>query len=109
MDVETPVYNCPDCDEPTAHNVLKAHVRQDENPPEQFVFATCQKSGNPALFFREDMGDGFASDPFYRLYPKNERHLSFALPQLVRDSYHEAVLCEGGKAWIAWRGMVGRT
>lgn len=55
------------------------------------------------------MGDGFNKDGYYRLYPPQERHITHNLPDIVRQSYDQAVLCEAGRAWTACVVMVGRT
>lgn len=55
------------------------------------------------------MGDGFAQDEYYRVFPPHERHLGFFMPPLVRSSYEEAVLCENAKAWTGCVVLVGRT
>ena len=102
------VYNCWSCDKPTNFIILKTHVLPDEAPPTEFAFAHCETCKQPAMFYREDMGDGFDNDPYYRLYPSHSRHIGFLLPDVVRTSYEEAVNCETSKAWIASVVMVGR-
>jgi hypothetical protein len=54
------------------------------------------------------MGDGFENDSYYRLWPSHSRHLGFALPEIVRQSYDEAVKCENAKAYVAAVVMVRR-
>lgn len=103
------VYQCESCDEPSSYDLISNHILPDEGPPEEYSFCFCQKCNQPALFIREDMGDGFENDSYYRLYPRHNRHLGFALPQIVRDSYEEAVKCEASKTWTACVVMVGRT
>lgn len=103
------VYDCPHCDRPTHFIIDKVHVLPDEGPPEEFSFAHCESCSHPAVFLREDVGDGFQNDTYYRVYPPHDRHIGFILPQVVRDSYEEAVRCETAKASIACAVMVGRT
>lgn len=103
------VYMCRSCDKPTAFEILKTHILPEEGPPEEYSFAKCEVCNKPAVFMREDMGDGFDNDSFYRVYPAHGRHLAFFMPPLVRASYDEAVLCENAKAWTACVVLVGRT
>jgi hypothetical protein len=102
------VYYCSHCDGPTNFTILHTHVLPDEGPPEEYSFACCEACTKPAVFYREDMGDGFDKDSCYRLYPPHDRHVGFYLPDVVRASYEEAVGCETCKAWIACVVMVGR-
>ncbi len=60
------------------------------------------------MFCREDLGNGFESDNYYRLWPAQSRHLAFTLPEIVRQSYDEAVKCENAKAYVAAVVMVRR-
>jgi hypothetical protein len=103
------VYHCWHCDEATNFIVLNTHILPEEGPPEEYSFAQCEKCHKPALFYRENMGDGFDKDSFYRLYPPHDRHIGYYLPDVVRASYEEAVACENSKTWIACAVMVGRT
>lgn len=103
------IYYCDHCEKHTNFHPLQLHVIPEESPPEEYTFAKCDTCNKPAVFYREDMGDGFESDSFYRLYPPHERHVGFFLPPVVRTSYEEAVRCENAKSWIACVTMVGRT
>jgi hypothetical protein len=100
---------CPNCEHPSTFVIDVVHVLPDEGPPEEFTFGHCDTCKKPAVFFREDMGDGFDKDFYYRVYPSQDRHLGFYLPEIVRQSYEEAVRCEIAKTWIACVVMVGRT
>lgn len=103
------IYYCEHCEKHVNFHPLQMHVLPDEGPPEEYTFAKCDACNRPAVFFREDMGDGFESDSYYRMFPPHERHLGFLLPKVVLTSYEEAVRCEGAKSWIACVTMVGRT
>jgi len=102
------VYHCWQCDVPTNFVILNTHILPDEGPPEEYSFARCETCNQAAMFIREDMGDGFDKDSYYRLWPPHDRHIGFLLPGVVRTSYEEAVACETSKAWIACVVMVGR-
>ncbi|WP_341280729.1 DUF4145 domain-containing protein [Paenibacillus sp. FSL H8-0537] len=43
------------------------------------------------------------------MFPKDERIVNYSIPQIVRESYDEAVRCEKAKAAIAVVVMVGRS
>lgn len=103
------IYYCDQCEKHTNFHPLQVHLLPDEAPPEEHTFAKCDACNKPAIFLREDVGDGFESDFYYRLYPPHDRHIGFLLPPVVRTSYEEAVKCEGAKSWIACVTMVGRT
>jgi hypothetical protein len=45
----------------------------------------------------------------YQLYPPDKREFSFKLPEIVNESYKEAVKCERANAWIATVTMAGRS
>lgn len=102
------IYICTRCEEYSNFVTMQVHLLPDEAPPEEFTFAKCEICGNPAVFVREDVGDGFENDSYYRLYPAHDRHIGYFLPGVVRVSYEEAVRCESSKAWIACVVMVGR-
>jgi len=63
-------------------------------------------AGQP--FFIARIWGTASSDPYYRVFPPHERHLSFHMPDVVRSSYEEAVLCEGAGAWTGCVVLVGR-
>jgi len=100
---------CPHCERPMTFVVDAVHILPDEGPPEEYTFGHCDTCKKPAVFFRENMGDGFEKDSFYRTYPSQDRHIGYYLPEIVRQSYEEAVRCESAKTWIACVVMVGRT
>jgi hypothetical protein len=77
-------------------------------PPTEFTFAQCESCHYAALFVRGNIGDGFENDSYYRVYPAHSRHIGFALPAIVRESYEEAVKCENIKAYLAQVVMVRR-
>lgn len=100
---------CFSCEQPRTLIVDKIHRLPNEGPPEEYTFVHCSSCARPAVFYREDMGDGFDKDSYYRIYPPQERHIGFYLPGNVRQSYEEAVSCELAKTWMACVVMVGRT
>jgi hypothetical protein len=97
------------CGQPQTLIVDKVHQLPDDGPPTEYTFAHCASCAKPAVFVREDMGDGFDKDNYYRVYPAQERHIGYSLPDIVRQSYEEAVRCESAKTWTACVVMVGRT
>lgn len=103
------VAECYACEQPRTLTVARIHRLPDEGPPTEYTFAYCSNCGKPSLFYREDMGDGFDKDSYYRLYPAQERHIGYRLPEVVRQSYEEAVRCESARSWMACVVMVGRT
>lgn len=100
---------CSHCEDSTTFVIDKVHTLPDEGPPEEYTFAHCEVCNYPAIFFREDMGDGFDQDAYYRMFPSQDRHIGYFLPPVIRDSYEEAVQCEKSKTAIAALTMVGRT
>lgn len=102
------IYRCTTCEEPKNFEPITTHIRPDEGPPGEYTLARCGKCGEVGLFLREDVGDGFENDSYYRLWPPNERHIGFLLPEVVRQSYKEAVKCETAKAYVAAVVMVRR-
>jgi len=102
------VLRCDTCEQPRGFAVCSIYKTLEE-PPQEYTFAYCSNCGDPSLFYREDKGDGFENDSYYRLFPPQERHISSALPKVVRDSYEESVRCESARTQIACVVMVGRT
>lgn len=105
----TLVYPCSECERHTTFSLQAVHTRPDEGPPEEYSFAVCGECSDAAVFYREDMGDGFETDAYRRVYPPHHRHVGYALPPTVRASYEEAVRCEASKVYTACVVMVGRT
>jgi hypothetical protein len=101
------IYSCEQCETSRNFEKIAVHAR-DEQPPAEYTLARCQDCGSVALFLREDVGDGFENDSYYRLWPAQKRHIGFALPAIVRQSYEQAVICENAKAYIAAAVMVRR-
>lgn len=100
---------CPICEEVRSFQLINRHINSGiDNVPTEYSFACCEKCREPVVFIREDVGDGFENDSYYRVYPKNERHLGFNLPNLVRQSYEDAIRCENAKIWTATVVMVGK-
>jgi hypothetical protein len=101
---------CTRCKEYKNFKVLKEHIigPDEDNLPCEYTFAYCDHCNVPSLFIREDFGLGFEFDDYYRIYPANERNLGFDVPDIVKQSYDEAVKCENAKIWIAAVVMVGR-
>jgi uncharacterized protein DUF4145 len=102
------IYECVGCDVTRNFEKIANHIRPDERPPTEYTLARCDHCGSVALFHREDMGDGFENDSYYRLWPSHHRHIGFALPDIVRQSYDQAVRCENAKAYIAAAVMIRR-
>jgi len=81
-----------------------------ENPT-VFIFASCKECQHPALFMQYDFiatnEDKFSLSE--RIYPQQKRKLDYLLPNVIRESYYEAINCEENHAWLACLVMVGRT
>lgn len=104
------VYYCEHCEDKRSYKTISKHTN-DEQPPCEYTFAVCETCNYPSVFIREDMGteNGFEDDSYYKVYPANQRHIGFLLPEIVRKSYDEAIKCELAKIPIACVVMVGRT
>jgi hypothetical protein len=100
---------CHSCEQPRSLIVDMIQRIPEEGPPEEYTFVHCSKCAKPAVFYREDVGDGFERDSYYRVYPAQERHIGYALPAMVREAYEEAVRCELSRTRMACAVMVGRT
>jgi Domain of unknown function (DUF4145) len=106
---ERMIYDCPECDSPQHFSPICVHqtALTQEGFSDDYILAKCDKCDRPALFNRLSLGD--LDDDFpYRLWPPLERHVEFKLPEIVRDSYEEAVRCENAKSFIATAVMVRR-
>jgi len=97
------------------HTYLKAFdIAPDgfvfENP-EVFIFAFCRECQHPSLFIKYDFvtPDGGEEEFYERIFPPQKRKLDYQLPNIVRDSYFEAINCEQNHAWLASLVMIGRT
>lgn len=76
----------------------------------EFYLSKCGNCSDVSLYARDDFGEGFDEDTFTRVYPVQKRKLGIPrLPELVKESYNEAVTCENARAWLACAVMVGRT
>ena len=102
------ISRCSTCDKPESFRVVATHEDMNARPPIQHTLAICENCNEIALFYREDLGDGFENDSFYRLYPPQPREISYALPENIRAAWDEAILCERGKAWTAAAIMAGK-
>jgi len=102
------IYHCTDCDDPQNFKTIAREVNASDGVPAEYTLSRCERCGNIVLFCREDMGVGFENDSYYRLWPPQGRHLGFALPEIVRQSYEEAVKCEIAKLPIPAVVMVRR-
>lgn len=104
------IFQCIHCNKPTHFISQCVAVVPDSIMPDEYTFFTCAECLNPAVFLRQDWsGDGFDDDEYNRVYPAQERALHFSVPDLVRDSYNDAVRCETHNIWTACVVMVGRT
>ena len=103
--------DCTKCKTAVVFEIVGQHAWQGDSDqfPIELYLAKCGNCGVASLFCREDYGEGFEADTFYRMYPAQRRQLRFFLPSEVEASYDEAVKCEGAKAWTALAVMVGRT
>lgn len=104
--------DCTTCEKSVVYEIVGRHVydpRDGSDPPTEYYLAKCTICGSASLFCREDYGNGFQGDSFYRLYPAQHRQIRFALPPIVLASYGDAVKCENAKAWTPVAVMVGRT
>jgi Domain of unknown function (DUF4145) len=100
---------CFSCEQPSTLIVDKVHKLPQEGPPEEYTFVHCSRCSKPAVFYREDIGKGFDGESYYRVYPPQDRHIGYHLPDTVRQSYEEAVRCELARTSMACAVMVGRT
>lgn len=55
------IYYCEYCEKHVNFHPLQMHVLPDEGPPEEYTFAKCDACNRPAVFIREDMGDGLVA------------------------------------------------
>lgn len=100
---------CKDCNEHRNYIKIETHtICPKEYIPMEYTFAYCEHCKTPSLFLREDYGRGFEEDEYYRLYPVNERLINFDVPEIVKQSYEEAVKSINASCWIASVVMVGR-
>lgn len=104
------IHQCNHCSKPTHFLPRGVTVVDDEFMPDEYSFWICQDCKNPVVFLRQDWsGDGFDDDEYFRVFPPQERTLNFPVPDLVKDSYNDAVRCETHNIWTACVVMVGRT
>jgi len=102
---------CENCETKRAYKKIAEYFNPDEGPPSEYTFAFCETCNYPSLFLREDVGSegGFDDDEYFKIYPADERHIGYILPQLIRACYDDAVKCELAKIPTACVVMVGRT
>lgn len=100
------------CQDKKLFNIISTYIVEDKKNREdrEYAFAVCDSCKQPSLFYREDpIGLGLEFwDYDMCVYPKDERILVYQIPEIVRESYEEAVRCEKAKASIATVVMVGR-
>ncbi|WP_405155847.1 DUF4145 domain-containing protein [Paenibacillus sp. FSL K6-0108] len=85
-------------------------AKKNDNDKE-YALMSCTSCDLPSLFYREDLW-GFGTDIWdydMCLFPKDERILTFQIPEIVKESYEEAIKCEKAKAAIATVVMVRRS
>jgi hypothetical protein len=101
---------CTHCKEHKNFVVLQEHIvgSSDDHPAVEYTFANCEHCKSPSLFIRKEFGPGFEQGDYYTIYPKNDRNLGFDVPEMVKQSYDEAVECVNSKIWTAAVVMVGR-
>jgi Domain of unknown function (DUF4145) len=102
------ISHCTQCDDPQNFEAIAAYNSQSEFPPCEYTLAKCDRCLAVSLFIREDIGEGLENDGYYRVWPPQSRHLGFELPEIVKQSYEQAVLCEKAKAYVAAVVMVRR-
>lgn len=104
---------CNECHKSTIMDILHDYtfeVRIGE--PYQVIFAKCKNCEYPTLYTREFLGFTGKETNWgylYQMYPPDKRELSYILPEIVNESYAEAVKCERVNAWIATVTMAGRS
>ncbi|WIM38481.1 DUF4145 domain-containing protein [Paenibacillus sp. PK4536] len=104
------VHYCKICQEYHSFEILHVYVayNPEYDPPSEYTLSKCENCGEPSLFIREDFGQGFEQDIYFRLYPKNARSFNFILPEIIKSAYDDAVKCENYKIWAPAVVMVGR-
>lgn len=64
------VDHCPNCEQSRNFvEIAKHETRPVTDVPCEYTFAKCDICGEPALFIREDYGEGFDHDVYWRMYP----------------------------------------
>lgn len=100
---------CPHCEKPTLATVISEAAGQNEyEPPFLAELARCGTCHNPFLMLEEDFGDGWDGEPIV-VWPRQQRPLSFQIPEALRLEHEEARRCFSSKAYTATAVMVRRT
>jgi len=101
------ILDCYHCGKPRSYSILDeySHDPSDGNAS-HYAFARCDTCELFTLFQR--VGEIYEAS-YIRLWPPDTRHIEFTLPDLVRDSYDEAVRCEEAEAYIAAVVMIRRS
>ena len=88
-----------------------SYINAHDEPPSRYTFGHCAHCRDPFVVCQGDFsGLGkFDDDESVAIFPPDERQLTFAVPDIVRISYDEAIGCERAKRWMATAVMVGRT
>lgn len=76
---------CKNCRDTRTFAIDKVNVLLDEAPPEEYTFAHCETCDSVSFFIRENVGDGFESDDYYRVYSPQYRHIGYYLLPVVTN------------------------
>lgn len=101
-------FQCPVCRARTQLVRDGAHKYVEEySPTELYVLGHCVACHHPGLLRLTEIGPNeWASD---QLFPKSVATPDFALPDRVKESYFEALMCHDAKAHLATAVMIRRT
>jgi len=105
--------HCPSCDAVTIGEPRGFTVYYDETdgPPERWTLLRCPNA-HPLLVVQNEYNGSrmrFDDDEPFRVYPPQDRQLSWAIPVELRDAHEEARRAFHGKAYKACVVMCGRT
>lgn len=106
--------DCRNCKSSNAFDYVYCYEHQpDDGCPEEYTIARCRACNEIAFFYREDPDFVFEQTgeiaAFHCLWPDEPRFLDFELPELIGDSYTEAVRAVKAKLYVAAGAMIGRT
>ncbi|MGC0400513.1 uncharacterized protein YbaR (Trm112 family) [Streptomyces sp. SAI-126] len=100
---------CPHCEKPTLATVAsEAPGGGEEEPPYLLELVQCGTCHDPFVLIEEDWGEGWDGEPLVG-WPKQQRPLSYNVPEALRREHEEARQCFSSKAYTATAVMVRRT